>query len=163
MNEIEVPLKITGIAEIKKQLREVKGELASATDPKEMQRLAEAAGELNDQLIAANEKVKVFATGSKFEATTNAFGLMKSQLSSLDFEGAAESAKLFTGTLKSINPEEFAKQFKGLGQVFGSLGSAIGIVGKQFIAFGASLLANPIFLLVAVIVAIVAAIGCWNR
>lgn len=161
MNEVEVPLKITGISEIKKQLREVKSELASATDPKEMQRLAEAAGELNDQLIAANEKVKVFATGSKFEATTNAFDLMKSQLSSLDFEGAAESAKLFTGTLKSINPEEFAKQFKGLGQVFGSLGSAIGIVGKQFIAFGASLLANPIFLLVAVIVAIVAAIGIF--
>lgn len=161
MNEIEVPLKITGISEIKKQLREVKSELASATDPKEMQRLAEAAGELNDQLIAANEKVKVFATGSKFEATTNAFDLMKSQLSSLDFEGAAESAKLFTGTLKSINPEEFAKQFKGLGQVFGSLGSAIGIVAKQFIAFGASLLANPIFLLVAVIVAIVAAIGIF--
>lgn len=158
MNEIEVPLKVTGIAEIKKQLREVKGELASATDPKEMQRLAQAAGELNDQLIAANEKVKVFATGSKFEATSNAFDLMKSQLSSLDFEGAAESAKLFTGSLKSINPEEFAKQFKGFGQVILSLGSAVGVAMKQFIAFGISLLANPIFLLVAVITAIVVAV-----
>jgi hypothetical protein len=39
-----------------------------------------------------------------------------------------------------------------------SLGSAIGVVTKQFIAFGISLLANPIFLLVAVIAAIVAAI-----
>lgn len=158
MNEIEVPLKITGIAEIKKQLREIKGELANATDPKEMQRLAQAAGELNDQLIAANEKVRVFATGSKFEATTNAFDLMKSQLSSLDFEGAAESAKLFTGSLKSIDPAEFAKQFKGFGQVIGSLGSAVGVLAKQFISFGVSLLANPIFLLVAVITAIVAAI-----
>jgi hypothetical protein len=158
MNEIEVPLKITGIAAIKKELRDIKGALAEATDPKEMERLAQAAGQLKDQLVDANEKVAVFASGSKFEQTSNAFGLMKSQLMSLDFEGAAESAKLFTGTLKSINPAEFAAQFKGFGQVILSLGSAVGVAMKQFIAFGASLLVNPIFLLVAVIVAIVAAI-----
>jgi hypothetical protein len=158
MNEIEVPLKITGIGAIKKELRDIKGALAEATDPKEMERLAQAAGQLKDQLADANEKVAVFASGSKFEQTSNAFGLMKSQLMSLDFEGAAESAKLFTGTLKSINPAEFAKQFKGFGQVVLQLGSAVGVAMKQFIAFGISLLANPIFLLVAVITAIVVAI-----
>jgi hypothetical protein len=158
MNEIEVPLKITGIGAIKKELRDIKGALAEATDPKEMERLAQAAGQLKDQLADANEKVAVFASGSKFEQTSNAFGLMKSQLMSLDFEGAAESAKLFTGTLKSINPAEFATQFKGFGQVLMSLGSAVGVAMKQFIAFGASLLVNPIFLLVAVITAIVVAI-----
>ena len=158
MNEIEVPLKITGIAAIKKELRDIKGALAEATDPKEMERLAQAAGQLKDQLADANEKVAVFASGSKFEQTSNAFGLMQSQLMSLDFEGAAESAKLFTGTLKNLNPAEFASQFKGFGQVLLSLGSAVGVVMKQFIAFGVSLLANPIFLLVAVIVAIVAAV-----
>jgi hypothetical protein len=161
MNEIEVPLKITGIAEIKKQLKEVRNALASATDPKEMERLAQAAGELKDQLADVNEKVSVFASGSKFEQTSNAFGLMQSQLSSLDFEGAAESAKLFTSSLKNINPTEFATQFKGFGQVMLSLGSAVGVAMKQFIAFGVSLLANPIFLLVAVIVAIVAAFLLW--
>ena len=158
MNEIEVPLKVTGISEIKSQLKEVKNALASATDPKEMERLAQAAGELKDQLADVNEKVAVFASGSKFEQTSNAFGLMQSQLMSLDFEGAAESAKLFTGTLKNLNPAEFAAAFKGFGSVLMSLGSAIGVVTKQFIAFGISLLANPIFLLVAVIAAIVAAI-----
>lgn len=158
MNEIEVPLKITGIAEIKKELKEVRNALASATDPKEMERLAQAAGELKDQLADVNEKVGVFASGSKFEQTSNAFGLMQSQLSSLDFEGAAESAKLFTNSIKNINPAEFATQFKGFGQVILSLGSAVGVAMKQFIAFGVSLLANPIFLLVAVITAIVAAV-----
>jgi len=158
MNEIEVPLKVTGISEIKSQLKEVKNALAAATDPKEMERLAQAAGELKDQLADVNEKVAVFASGSKFEQTSNAFGLMQSQLMSLDFEGAAESAKLFTGTLKNLNPAEFAAAFKGFGSVLMSLGSAIGVVTKQFIAFGISLLANPIFLLVAVIAAIVAAI-----
>jgi hypothetical protein len=158
MNEIEVPLKITGIGAIKKELRDIKGALAEATDPKEMERLAQAAGQLKDQLADANEKVAVFASGSKFEQTSNAFGLMKSQLMSLDFDGAAESAKLFTGALKSINPAEFATQAKGLISVFMSMGSAIGVLTKQFISFGVSLLANPIFLLVAVITAIVAAI-----
>lgn len=158
MNEIEVPLKVTGISQIKKELASLKSQIADATDPAEMQRLAEAAGELKDQLNDANEKVAVFASGSKFEQTSNAFGLMKSQLMSLDFEGAAESAKLFTGTLRSINPADFAKQFKAFGSVIGSLGSSVMILTKQFIAFGISLLTNPIFLLVAVIVAIVAAI-----
>ena len=158
MNEIEVPLKITGINAIKTELKAIKSALADATDPKEMERLAQAAGELKDQLADVNEKVSVFASGSKFEQTSNAFGLMQNQLMSLDFEGAAESAKLFTGALKSINPAEFGTQIKGLVGVFMSMGSAIGILTKQFIAFGVSLLANPIFLLVAVIVAIVAAI-----
>jgi len=158
MNEIKVPLEITGIAEIKKQLKEVRDALSKATDPKEMEALAQAAGQLKDQLADVNEKVAVFASGSKFEQTSNAFGLMQSQLMSLDFEGAAESAKLFTGTLKNLNPAEFAAAFKGFGSVLMSLGSAIGVVTKQFIAFGISLLANPIFLLVAVIAAIVAAI-----
>jgi hypothetical protein len=158
MNEIEVPLKITGIGAIKKELRDIKGALAEATDPKEMERLAQAAGQLKDQLADANEKVAVFASGSKFEQTSNAFGLMQSQLMSLDFDGAAESAKLFTGALKSINPAEFATQAKGLISVFMSMGSAIGVLTKQFISFGVSLLANPLFLLVAVITAIVAAI-----
>lgn len=158
MNEIEVPLKISGINAIKTELKAIKSALADATDPKEMERLAAAAGELKDQLADVNEKVNVFASGSKFEQTSNAFGLMQNQLMSLDFEGAAESAKLFTGALKSINPAEFGTQIKGLVSVFMSMGSAIGILTKQFISFGISLLANPIFLLVAVITAIVAAV-----
>ena len=78
-------IKVGGLAELKAQLRELKGELANATDPAQMQRLAEAAGEVSDQIKDANEKISVFATGSKFEATSNAFNLMSGQLASLDF------------------------------------------------------------------------------
>jgi hypothetical protein len=161
MNEIEVPLKITGIGDIKKELRDLKGQIASATDPATIAALSQRAGELKDQLADTNEQVKIFASGSKFEQVSNGLGSIKDSLTSLDFAEAGDKAKMLTTTLKGINPEDIANQFKGLGKVFGSLGSAIGIVGKQFIAFGASLLANPIFLLVAVIVAIVAAIGIF--
>ena len=158
MNEIEVPIKVTGIGAIKKELRDLKGELANATDSESIARLSQRAGELKDQLADANEQVAIFASGSKFEQVSNNIGSIKDSIMSLDFQEAADKAKLLTTTLKGINPAEFAAQFKGFGSVLMSLGSAVGVVMKQFIAFGVSLLANPIFLLVAVIVAIVAAI-----
>lgn len=161
MNEIEVPLKITGIGAIKKELRDLKGELANATDSESIARLSQRAGELKDQLKDANEQVNIFASGSKFEQVSNNIGSIKDSLMSLDFEEAAGKAKLLTTTLKGINPAEFAAQFKGFGSVLMSLGSAVGVVTKQFFAFGLSLLANPIFLLVAVITAVVAAILLW--
>jgi hypothetical protein len=150
-NPVEIPIKLNGLGQIKSELRALKGELASATDPKQMAELAEKAGELSDRLKDANEKVAVFASGSKFEQTSNAFGLMKSQLMDMDFEGAAESAKMFSSTLTSISPKAIGAQLKGLVSVVGTL-------GKAFMTFGIQLLANPIFLLIVVITAIVAAV-----
>ena len=158
MNEIEVPLKITGIGAIKKELRDLKGEIANATDPQAVAALTQKAGALKDQLADANEQVNIFASGSKFEQVNNGLGSIKQSIMSLDFAEAGEKAKLLTNALRGISPADFAAQFKGFAQVVLSLGSAVGIAMKQFIAFGISLLANPIFLLVAVIVAIVAAI-----
>ncbi len=76
----------------------------------------------------------------------------------MDFAEARQKAKAFTQNLKSLNPADFAAQFKGFGTVIMSVASTVGILTKQFIAMGISLLTNPIFLLVAVIVAIVAAV-----
>ena len=149
---IEIPIKLNGLAAIKSELRELKGELANATDPKQMQQLAMRAGELKDQLADANEQVAVFASGSKFEQVSNSFGSMKDSLMSLDFEEAASKAKMFQQTLGSISPATIGNGIKGLVSVVGSL-------SKAFIQFGISLLANPIFLLVAAIVAIVAVIA----
>jgi hypothetical protein len=148
----EIDIKLTGIAQIKKELRELKGELASATDPTQMAELSKQAGVLSDQLKDANERVAVFASGSPFEQTNNALGLMGSQLMSLDFEGAAESAKLFASAAKGINPAQMATQLK-------SLGTVVFEVGKAFVSIGASLLMNPIFLIAAAIAAIVAIVG----
>jgi hypothetical protein len=149
---IEIPIKLNGLAAIKAELRELKGELANATDPKQMQELAQRAGELKDQLKDANDQVAVFASGSKFEQVSNSFGSMKDSLMSLDFEEAAQKAKMFQQTLGSISPATIGNSIKGLISVVGSL-------SKAFVQFGVALLANPIFLLVAAIVAIVAVIG----
>ena len=146
---IDIPIKLNGLQQIKKELRELKGEIASSTDPEQMQQLAQRAGELSDQLKDANEQVAVFATGSKFESTSNALGLMGSQIRDLDFDGAANSAKLFATSLKSISPQEIGTQFKGLISI-------VGTMAKAFVSFGATLLANPIFLIGAAIAGIIA-------
>ena len=149
MADQEINIKLNGIAQIRSELKALKGELANATDPKQMADLAERAGELSDKLKDANERAAVFASGSRFEQTSNAFGLMSSQLMSMDFEGASESAKLFAGNLGKIDGKTISSGLKGLG-------STVASVGGAFLKLGAQLLINPIFLLVAVIGAIVA-------
>ena len=154
MNTVEIPLKLTGIAAIKAELKAVKGAIANATDPETMQALAEKAGELADKLKDVNEQVSVFNTGSKFEAVSNSFGLIKADLASLDFEGANEKAQVFAKTLGSVGKAEISGALKGLTGV-------VKTVGGAFVKLGTQILANPIFLLAAVITAVVVAVGVF--
>ena len=149
-NTSTIDLKISGLREIRQELKTLQFELSQATDPEQMAQLSQRAGELRDNLSRANEQAAVFAAGSPFEQTNNALGLMKSQIMSLDFEGAAESAKLFATAAKGINPSLIATQLK-------SLGSVVLTVGKAFMSMGATLLVNPIFLIAVAITAIVLA------
>ena len=152
MNTVEIPLKISGLAEIKAELRALKGELANATDPKEMAELAQRAGELKDQIADANEAANTFATGSKFEQVSNGLGGIKDSLMSLDFAEANQKAKVFSAALGKINPAEISQGFKSFTGMVTTLGGA-------FIKLGATILMNPIFLIVALITAIVVGIG----
>ena len=151
MNTVEIPLKLTGISEIKAELKAVKGAIANATDPETMQALAERAGELADKLKDVNEQVAVFTSGSKFEAVSNSFGQIQGDLASLDFEGANEKAQVFAKNLGALGKADISKAIKGITGTVKTLGGA-------FIKLGIQILANPIFLLAAVIIAIVAGI-----
>jgi hypothetical protein len=151
MADQEINIKLNGVAQIRAELKALKGELANATDPTQMAKLAEQAGELSDKLKDANEKAAVFASGSRFEQTSNAFGLMQSQLMSMDFEGAAESAQMFAGNLGKIDGKTISSSLKGLG-------STVASVGGAFLKLGAQILVNPIFLIAAVVAGIVAAL-----
>jgi hypothetical protein len=149
MNEVEIPLKLGGLGAIKAELKELKGAIANATDPEDIARLAQRAGELKDQLADANDAVNTFATGSKFEQVGNSIGGIKDSLMSLDFEEASQKAKVFATSLGNLKPAD-------LGKAFGGLTSTIGTIGKAFMSLGTTLMANPIFLIAAVIAAIIA-------
>ena len=152
MNEVEIPIKVSGLGAIKAELRDLKGEIANATDPAEIARLSMAAGALKDQINDANEAVNVFASGSKFEQVSNGFDGIKNSIMSLDFEEAATKAKTFATTLSTVNP---ASIVAGMG----SFVKMLGTLGTAFIKLGVQILMNPLFLIVAAVVAIVAAVG----
>ena len=152
MNEVTIPLKIQGIAQMKAELRELKGSIASATDPAQMAALAQQAGVLSDRIKDANEAVAVFASGSKFEQVSNGLGGIKDSLMSLDFEEAAEKSKTFATALGGINKTDITKSMKGMADMTKTLSGA-------FLKLGATILMNPIFLIVAAVVAIIAVIA----
>lgn len=126
---------------LKTQLKDLKAQIATATDPKEVERLSKAAGELSDKINDANESVKVFASGSKFQQLGNSLGSIVSNLRGLDFQRANEQAKVFAGISRTITFKEGLSGLKDLGGTFLSLGK--------------SLLLNPLFLIPTLITAII--------
>jgi hypothetical protein len=151
MNEVTIPLKLTGVGSMKAELRQLKAEIAAATDPAQMEMLAKKAGELSDRIKDANDAVNVFASGSKFEQVSNSFDGIKSSLMSLDFEEASQKSQVFASNLGKIGKADISGAIKGITGTIKTLGGA-------FVKLGMQILANPIFLLVAVITAIVVAI-----
>jgi len=150
-NEVAIDLTLNGVSSLKTQLRQLKAEIANATDPTQMAALAQQAGEVSDRIKDANDAVNVFASGSKFEQISNSFGGIKDSIMSLDFEEAAQKAQTFQKVMGSIGKAEITTAIKGIGKTVTTLGST-------FVKLGAQILANPIFLLAAVITAIIGAI-----
>jgi hypothetical protein len=156
MNEVTIPLKLTGVGSMKAELRSLKAEIANATDPAQMEALAKKAGELSDKIKDANDAVNVFASGSKFEQISNSFDGIKSSLMSMDFEEASAKSQVFASNLGKISKSDITGALKGLGGVIKNVGGA-------FVKLGLQILANPIFIITAVIVAIVVAIGLFLK
>lgn len=122
---------------LKAQLRELQAQLAD-TDPQtqKYRDLSKAAGELKDKIQDAAQAVGTQAGGA-FEKVSGSLGLVTSRIASLDFEGAAEGAKLLAQNISDIKPGDIAKGIQGIGSAFASVGKA--------------LLTNPIFLIGAAI------------
>jgi hypothetical protein len=102
-------------------------------------------GELKDRMNDAAEAVKG-NTGPAIEGMSNTFGIMGEQLSNLDFEGLTQSIQTFSGNLARIDTKALGGGLKAAFQA--------GVAGIK--ALGKAVLANPILLLVAVIVGIIA-------
>jgi hypothetical protein len=151
MNEVVIPIKIAGLGEIKAELKQIKSELYNATDPAEVERLSARAGELNKKLKDINKNIKNFSTGSTVQQVGNQLGGIKDSLMKMDFSKAATQVTTFTATVSKFKVTDLTK---GLGKMT----KAVAGLSLQFLKMGASLLVNPIFLLVAVITLIVAGV-----
>jgi len=155
MNEVIIPIKLAGLGEMKAELKQIKSDLVTATDPAEIERLSTRAGELNQKLKDTNKTIKNFSTGSTVQQVGNQISGIKDSLINLDFKKASTQVTAFTATVSKFKVSDLTK---GLGL----LTSAVGKLGAQFLKMGLQLLTNPIFLLVAIIVAIVLAFTVWE-
>jgi hypothetical protein len=132
---------VTSSKSLKAQLRELQAQLADV-DPntEKYVELSQAASELKDKIGDAAEAVGTQAGGA-FERVGNSLGLVTGRIANLDFEGAAEGAKLLAKNITDIKPGDITKGIQGIGSALGSVGKA--------------LLTNPIFLIGAAIAAAV--------
>jgi hypothetical protein len=122
---------------LKAQLRELQAQLANTEpDSAKYRELSQAAGELKDKIQDAAQAVGTQAGGA-FERVSGSLGLVTSRIANLDFEGAAEGAKLLAKNITDIKPGDIAKGISSIGSAFASVGKA--------------LLTNPIFLIGAAI------------
>lgn len=138
----------SALKDLKAELKATKSEMigiasASGVDSKEFQEASEKAGKLQDQINDVNDATKAMASGSGLEKFSNTLGLVGKDLMNLDFAGASEKAK-------------------GLGAIAKSISFKDTIAGaKSFIVtiyeVGASLMALPIFWVVAGIALIASA------
>ena len=101
--------------------------------------------EIKDELNGINEEVNIFASGSKYEVVSNAFGSIGKSLVSLDFGKAEARAQSFAKAASNIS--------------FGDAITSLKQLGNTFVTVGRALLTNPLFLLGAVLAGIALAIG----
>jgi hypothetical protein len=106
--------------------------------------LSQKMGELKDRMNDAAEAVKG-NTGPAIEGMSNTFGIMGDQLSNLDFEGLTQSIQTFSGNLARVDTKALAGGMKAA--------FSAGIQGAK--ALAVTLLQNPIFILVGVLIAVI--------
>jgi len=138
-----------GILGLKQELKDLKSQMAGLdAGSEEYQKASIKAGELGDKIKEVNENVKASSGGTGFEKMSNNLGLIRGDLENLDFQGVAEKMKTMATISRSMTFGEAISGLKGMGSALLNLGKAI--------------LANPLFLMVGAIVAIVGALKMWS-
>ena len=143
--KIKIDVDNQPIKSLKAELREtVQALQQTELGTEKFEQLNAKAAELKDKMAEVNEQIAVFATGSKYEQVGNSLGEITAGIQGMDFDRAVQGAKLFQKTAGSITFKDAIGSVK-------QLGSTIASVGK-------TILTNPLFLIAAVVAAIVVAI-----
>jgi len=141
---IQIEIDGKSITELRELFDELEESVAAATDPKQMEEFAQAAGKVQNRIQEVDRAIENATAGSPFEAMSKQLGGVGESLRRLDFKDALSQAQMLATTSKGISFKSAISSVKKLGQTFLNLGKA--------------LLTNPFFLIAAVIAAIVIAI-----
>jgi hypothetical protein len=152
MNEVVIPLKLSGVAALKAELRSLKDQMADAANPEAFAALADKAGEVTKKINSINSAVNEFKKGSNLDQVKNSFEGMSMSLQDMDFTAAAKQSANLKQSIAALKPEDLTKQFTGFI-------TTIKNVGGAFVKLGITILMNPIFLITAAVIAIVAVVA----
>jgi len=152
MNEVVIPLKLSGVAALKAELRSLKDQMADAANPEAFAALADKAGDVTKKINSINSSVSEFKKGSNLDQVKNSFEGMSMSLQNMDFTAAAKQSANLKQSIAALKPEDLTKQFTGFI-------STIKNVGGAFVKLGITILMNPIFLIAAAVIAIIAVIA----
>ena len=152
MNEVVIPLKLSGVAALKAELKDLKNQMADAVNPEAFAALADRAGDVTKKINSINSAVSEFKQGSNLDQVKNSFTGMSDALANMDFSAAAKESANLKQSIGALKPEDLTKQFTGFISTLKNLGGA-------FIKLGITILVNPIFLIVAAVVAIIAVVA----
>ena len=152
MNEVVIPLKLSGVAALKAELKDLKNQMADAANPEAFAALADKAGEVTKKINSINSAVSEFKKGSNLDQVKNSFEGMSMSLQNMDFTAAAKQSANLKQSIAALKPEDLTKQFTGFI-------TTIKNVGGAFVKLGITILMNPIFLIVAAVIAIIAVVA----
>lgn len=133
------------LGELKASLRELQNLSIEYGDksPEAMAKVTAAAGKIKDKIGDIRAETAALS-GEGFENVANSANYLRGSLSNLSFTDATQGVKLLTKSLNDIKFEDLSK--------------SVANFSKSLIDLGKALLKNPIFLLVATLVAVVAAL-----
>ena len=152
MNEVVIPLKLSGVAALKAELKDLKNQMADAVNPEAFAALADKAGEVQKQINKVNSAINDFKKGSNLDQARASFDGMSQAITDMDFSAAAKESANLKQSLGSLTPADLTKQFTGFISTLKNLGGA-------FIKLGMTILVNPIFLITAAVVAIIVVVA----
>ena len=142
----------TSIKGIRAELKAAKDELASAEfGSPEFEAAALRAGELSEQIKDVNEAINA-QSGEPIERVAKQFAGLGESILTLDFGKATAQLGTLNKTISSFDFGKIAKDAGEFGKVLG------GSLKNGVVSLGRALLANPIFLIGAVITGVVVAI-----
>ena len=154
------------LGQLKKSLLEIQtlqSELGATSGP-QFDKLAQASSAASAKLAETRDRIGDIVDknrtleGTPVERLTGSFGLLKQAVLNLDFDKAKIGV---VGLLNTFTPIVDGKLVTGLAGVKGSfamLGDGVKSLGSTFMSVGKALLTNPLFLLAAAIIAIVAVV-----
>jgi hypothetical protein len=154
------------LGQLRKSLLEIQTLQAELGDGSgaEFDKLSQASSKASIKLAETKDKLEdirdatTSLKGTAVERLTGSFGLLKQSLFDLDFDKAKIGANGLINAFTPVVDGKLITGLSGLKGAFGMLADGVKTLGSTFLSVGKALLTNPIFLLAAAIIAIVAVV-----